>query len=74
MDNICLGIAKETINLQIHEDLKGKVELHKLIDPMMLIMSEFSKECNINVLNNAKNNMMDNFRSIKEIMSLLEGK
>lgn len=65
MDNIHLGIAREPINLQIHEDMKGKVELQKLIDPAMLIMSNFSKEDNINVLNNAKNNMMDKFRSIK---------
>ena len=47
-------------------------------------MSDFRKEENIDVLNNAKNSMMDNFRSIKWIfhqidnikgkMCMLEGK
>ena len=54
MDNMCLGVAKENVNLEIHEDLKGKVELYKLIDPTMLIISDFNKEDNIFSLNYAK--------------------
>ena len=55
MDNIRLGIAREKVNLQIHEDLIGKIELQKLIDLAMLIMSDFRKEKFFDVLNNAKN-------------------
>lgn len=50
----------------------------------MIIMSDFSIEENMNVLNNAKNVMLENFKSIKWLsywivelnkrMSVLEGK
>ena len=38
----------------------------------MIIMINFSKEDNIDILNNAKNNMMDNFKSIKWLFHQIE--
>ena len=42
----------------------SKVDLQEFSDPSMTILTNYSKEENMDVLNNAKNNLLDNFISI----------
>lgn len=39
--------------------------MEELIDPALVIISDKARESSFNLLNNAKNSMLDNFRSIK---------
>lgn len=79
-----IGIAKEKIDFMVGEVDPSKVDLQKLIDPSMIILSDYNKEENMDVLNNSRNYLLDNFRSIKwlfhqvmdlkEMMGSLEGR
>ena len=39
--------------------------MEDLIDPTMVAITNNARETNMNFLNNARNSMIDNFRSIK---------
>lgn len=79
-----MGIVREPIQPKVLEGDDGKIHLEELINVAMVVLSENSKEVGMNRLNNARNNMVDNFRSIKWIfyetkelknrVSRLEGK
>lgn len=64
MNMVRLGIVREKIDLKVGELELGKVELHELIYPSMIILSDYNKEENIDLLNNVKNICLDNFTSI----------
>ena len=43
MDSVCLGIAREKIEMEVRRDEGGEVDLRELIDPSMLILSDSRK-------------------------------
>ena len=46
--------------------------LKELIDPMIVAISDKARETGMNLLNNAHNSMIDNYRSIKWLFHELE--
>ena len=48
------------------------MQLEELIEPELVAITKNAREVGMNLLNNAKNNMIDNFRSIKWIFHELE--
>ena len=46
--------------------------MEELIDPALVAITDNAREVGMNLLNNARNNMIDNFRSIKWIFHELE--
>ena len=60
-----MGIVREPMNIQVMEDKDGKAHFDELIDPALVLISNRTRETRINLLKNAKNNMIDNFWSIK---------
>ena len=68
MDIARMGIVREPVNIQVLEDLEGKTHYEKLIDPALLVISNNVREISFNLLNNAKNNLIDNFHSIKWVI------
>lgn len=65
MDFGRLGIARGEIDFKVGEVELGKVDVQALIDPSMIILSDNRKEGDMDLLNIAKNSLMDNFRTIK---------
>lgn len=62
-----MGIIKETIHPKVLEGNYGRIHLDELINPAMVILSDNSREVEMNLLNNARNSMVDNFRLVKWI-------
>lgn len=62
-----MGIVRETIQPKVLEGDDGKIHLEELIDLTMVVLSNNAREVGMNLLNNARNSMVDNFRSIKWI-------
>ena len=62
-----MGIVKKTIHSKAMEGKDGKIQIEELIDPAMVILSDNAREMEMNLLNNARNNMVGNFWSIKWI-------
>lgn len=60
-----MGIVREAMDPQIFEEKKGQLQMEELIDPAMVAITDNARETGMNFLNNARNNMIDNFRSIK---------
>ena len=60
-----MGIFRETMNFQILVENQEQTWLEELIDPTILAISDNARETGLNLLNNARNSMIDNFRSIK---------
>ena len=58
-------IFREAMNPQILVENQEEPRLKELIDPMIVAINDKAREIRINLLNNAYNNMIDNFRSIK---------
>ena len=56
-----MGIVREAMNPQILEEKEGKIQLGELIDPMLMSISDNMRRRGMHLLNNAKNNMVDNF-------------
>jgi hypothetical protein len=50
----------------------GELKMDELIDPALVVISNKAREFGMDLLNNAKNSMVDNFRSIKWIYHELE--
>lgn len=67
-----LGIVREPLNIQVMEDIDGKTHYDGLIDPGMVVISKNARETWLNLLNNTKNSMIDNFRSIKWLFHEIE--
>ena len=67
-----MQIVRELMNLQVMEDNDGKSHFDELIDPTLVVISNNARETGLNLLNNAKNNMIDNFRSIKWLFHEIE--
>ena len=56
MSMMKLGISREKINLVVRSEEVGNVDLKKLIDSSMLIMSDSNSEPNIDVFLTTRNN------------------
>ena len=67
-----MGIFKETMNPQILMETQDEPRLEELIDPTIVAISDRARETGMNLLNNARNSMIDNFRSIKWLFHELE--
>lgn len=67
-----MGIYREAMNPQLLVDDLEKPRLNELIDPAMVAISDNARETGMNLLNNARNSMIDNFRSIKWLFHELE--
>ena len=72
MDNVRLGIVREPVNIQVLGDLDGRTHYDELIDPTLLVVSDNVHETGFNFLNNAKNNLIDKFHSIKWLFQEIE--
>lgn len=62
-----MGIVRETIQSKVLEGNDGRSHLEELIDLAMEILSDNTREVEMNLLNNVQNNMVNNFWSIKWI-------
>ena len=60
-DTMKLGIVRESMNIQVMEDNDGKTHFDELIDPTLVVISDNAWKICLNLLNNAKNSMIDNF-------------
>lgn len=60
-----MGIVREVMNPQILEEKEGKIQLEELIDSALVAITNNAREVGMNLLNNAKNSMIDDFKSIK---------
>ena len=67
-----MGIYREVMNPQFLVDDLEKPRLNELIDPAIVAISDNARETGMNLLNNARNSMIDNFRSIKWLFHELE--
>ena len=67
-----MGIVREVMNPQILVENQKKPKFEELIDPAIVAISDNAKETGMNLLNNACNIMIDNFRSIKWLYHKLE--
>ena len=67
-----MGIYREAMNPQILVDDLEQPRLNEVIDPAILAISDNARETGMNLLNNARNSMIDNFRSIKWLFHELE--
>ena len=72
MSTTKMGIVRELINIQVMEDNDGKAHFDELIDFALVVISDNAWEIGFNLLNNAKNNMIDNFQSIKWLFHEIE--
>lgn len=62
---VTMGIFREAMNPQILVENQEQPQLEELIDPAILVITDNARETSMNLLNNAQNSMIDNFRSIK---------
>ena len=67
-----MGIYREVMNPQILVEDQEQPKLNELIDPAIVAITDNAQETGMNVLNNAQNSMIDNFRSIKWLFHELE--
>ena len=67
-----MGIVREVMNPQILKEKEGKIQMEELIDLTLVAITNNVREVGINFLNNARNSMIDNFRSIKWLYHELE--
>ena len=67
-----MGIFREAMNPQILVDNQEELRLEELIDPTIVAITNRARETGMNLLNNAHNNMIDNFHSIKWLFHELE--
>ena len=67
-----MGIVRESMNPQILEDKEGNFHMEDLIDPTLVFISYNERKFGLNLLNNAKNSMIDNFHSIKWLFHELD--
>lgn len=67
-----MGIVREAMNPQILKKKKGKLQMKELIDLPLVAINSNAREICMNFLNNARNNMIDNFRLIKWLYHELE--
>ena len=67
-----MGIYREAMNPQILVDDLEQPRLNESIDPAIVAISDNARESGMNLLNNARSSMIDNFRSIKWLFHELE--
>lgn len=67
-----MGIFREVMNPHILVDNQEEPRLEELINPAIVAISNNAREFEMNLLKNAYNNMVDNFRSIKRLFHKLE--
>ena len=67
-----MGIFREAMNPQILVDNQEDPRLEELINPVIVAITDRARETGMNLLNNARNNMIANFRSIKWLFHELE--
>ena len=67
-----IGIFKEAMNPQILVANQEEPHLEELINPAIMEITDNAREMRMNILKNAHNRMIDNFRSIKWIYHELE--
>ena len=67
-----MGIFREAMNPQILVENQEAPQLKEIIDPVIVAINNNARETRVNLLNNAHNSMIDNFRSIKWIYHELE--
>ena len=67
-----MGIFREVMNPQILVDNLEQPRHNELIDLAILAISDNARETRMNLLNNARSSMIDNFRSIKCLFHELE--
>ena len=67
-----MGIVREVMNPQILVDNQEKPKFEDLIDSAIVTIIDNARETGMNLLNNACNSMIDNFRSIKWLYHELE--
>ena len=60
-----MGIVREVMNPQILVENQDHPKFEDLIDPTIVAIIDNAREMRMNLLNNSRNNMIDNFRSIK---------
>ena len=72
MNTTKMGIVRELMNLQVMEDNDGKAHFDELIDLALVVISDNVRETRLNLLNNEKDNMLDNFWSIKWLFHEIE--
>lgn len=68
-----MGLVREHINPNVIEGRDGTIQLEELIDLGLVILSDNAWETGMTFLNNARNNLMDNFWSFKWIFHEIEG-
>lgn len=67
-----LGIVREPINPHVLKEKARELQMDELIDPALVVISDKSREFGMDLLNNAKNSMVESFQSIKWIFHELE--
>lgn len=67
-----LGIVREPINLHVLQEKAGDLQMEELIDLALMVISDKAREFKMDLLNNAKNSLVDNFWSIKWILHELK--
>ena len=61
-----LGIKREIIYTQVKENEEGRIQMEELIDLTLIILSGIARDNpKMDVLNNAKNNIVDSYRTTK---------
>ena len=72
MNKAKLGIFRDPLNIQVIEDIDGRTNFDDLIDLGMVVILNNTRETRLNLLNNARNNMIDNFYSIQWLFHEIE--
>ena len=67
-----VGKMREPVKIQVCGDLDGRINFDELIEPALVVFSDSVHVSDFNFLNNAKNNMIDNFWSIKWLFQEIE--
>lgn len=67
-----MGIVREIMNPQILVGNQGQPQFEDLINPTIVAITDNARETGMNLLDNAHNNMIDNFISIKWLYHELE--
>ena len=60
-----MKIFREAMNPQILVDKQEDLQLEELIDLVIVAITDRARETGMNLLNNACNSMIENFRAIK---------
>ena len=67
-----MGLVREHIHSEVLEGRDGKIQLEKLIEPTLVILSDNTREMGMNLLNNAHNSLLEKIWSIKWIFHEIE--